>query len=268
MIGWTVFSDLHGTLLDRETQDSGPALPALKALRRSGTPLVLVSSKSLPDMLAVRRRLGHRGAFIFENGGGVALRAGSPAGRPAGFKAEGRLWIRMFGPSRENLLGAIESLRRRTGARIAEVGRMPLKELAARTGFSLERAERCRQRRCSAPFFLDSPRDLPAVRRTAGEMGFKVAHGGRFYHLLGSADKGTAAKAVLGLLGGARSAALGDAQTDIPLLRAVDRPYLVQQAPGVWEPIRVKGLRRVPAPGPQGFRLAVEDLLEGSDSYR
>ncbi|MFA6317134.1 MAG: hypothetical protein WC943_06920 [Elusimicrobiota bacterium] len=267
--GWIIFADLHGTLLDRRTNGSGPARAALRSLAASDTPLVLVSSKSLPDMLAVRRGLGHREAFIFENGGGAALPKGSLRSCPKGFSEEGGLWVRLLGPGRERLLEALADIQGSTGASVAEVGRMPLAELMARTGFGPGQARRCRSRRCSAPFFLDDPRDLSCVTQAAGRLGFRVAHGGRFYHLLGSADKGTAAMIVKRLLGGGRrTAALGDAQTDAPLFKVVDRPYIVQAEPGKWELMRLKGLRRVPAPGPAGVALAVRDLLEGTDRYR
>ena len=62
-----VFSDLDGSLLDHDTYDWAPARPALEALRESGIPLVLVSSKTLAELDDYRRQLDLRHPVVAEN---------------------------------------------------------------------------------------------------------------------------------------------------------------------------------------------------------
>jgi predicted mannosyl-3-phosphoglycerate phosphatase (HAD superfamily) len=54
---------------------------------------------------------------------------------------------------------------------------------------------------------------------------------------------------------------IGDSWNDEPMLRAVDRPFLVQRPGGRWEGLDVPGLERVPAIGPTGWTLAMQGLL-------
>lgn len=68
-----IFSDLDGTLLDHydyRWQAAGPALDSLKAAQ---IPLVLNSSKTMPEIRALREELGNNDPFIVENGAAVVI---------------------------------------------------------------------------------------------------------------------------------------------------------------------------------------------------
>ena len=72
-----VFTDLDGPLLDHDTYEFGPALVALEALRARRIPLVLVTSKTRAEVMALRERLGHTESFIVENGGASYVPVGT-----------------------------------------------------------------------------------------------------------------------------------------------------------------------------------------------
>ena len=63
-----VISDLDGTLLDHQTYSFAAALPAVRRLERLRIPLVLNSSKTRPEMEAIRGQLANCAPFIVENG--------------------------------------------------------------------------------------------------------------------------------------------------------------------------------------------------------
>jgi len=64
-----IFTDLDGTLLDRETYTFEPALPALRILQEKGIPLILSSSKTRAEIELYRKRLENDHPFVSENGG-------------------------------------------------------------------------------------------------------------------------------------------------------------------------------------------------------
>ena len=68
-----VFTDLDGTLLDHDTYDFEPARPALAMLVQKKIPLILNSSKTLVEILKIRRALGNCHPFIAENGSVVEI---------------------------------------------------------------------------------------------------------------------------------------------------------------------------------------------------
>jgi mannosyl-3-phosphoglycerate phosphatase len=71
-----IFTDLDGTLLDHDTYDFSPALPALTALRADNVPLILCSSKTRAELEYWKERLNIHDPFISENGGVLAIPEG------------------------------------------------------------------------------------------------------------------------------------------------------------------------------------------------
>ncbi len=64
-----VFTDLDGTLLDHHTYGWKEAHAALEYCRKSGAPVILVSSKTGAEMDVLRRQLDLSAPFVSENGG-------------------------------------------------------------------------------------------------------------------------------------------------------------------------------------------------------
>lgn len=65
---WVIFTDLDGTLLEREGYSYTPALPALNLIAKHNIPLILNSSKTVAEILSLRTELGNRHPFVVENG--------------------------------------------------------------------------------------------------------------------------------------------------------------------------------------------------------
>jgi predicted mannosyl-3-phosphoglycerate phosphatase (HAD superfamily) len=108
------------------------------------------------------------------------------------------------------------------------------------------------------------------LARAAARRGLQLSHGGRFHHLMGGSDKGLAVRTLLAAYhrGGHQplSAGLGDAETDLTLLKAVDRPIVVPRPDGRIEMALASALptaERAPLPGPPGWNAAVLTLLAG-----
>jgi predicted mannosyl-3-phosphoglycerate phosphatase (HAD superfamily) len=54
---------------------------------------------------------------------------------------------------------------------------------------------------------------------------------------------------------------VGDGDNDIPMLNSVDYPLLVQNSDRHWRKMKIKGLVKIKAIGPQGFSLAVKQSI-------
>jgi mannosyl-3-phosphoglycerate phosphatase len=256
-----VVSDLDGCLLDATTYRWEAARPALELLRRRGIPLVLCSSKTRAEMEPLHAELGLDAPYVFENGGGIVIPPDAPWSR-ARRRDGGPLLVRLGVPFRE-LAHALVEVAREAGARLRGFSRLSLRELRELTGLSDAELERAREREHGEPFLLEAG-DETVVRQAAERRGLRVTKGGRFLHLTGPVDKGKAVRQVLSLLVPDTSIGLGDAENDLGLLGAVDRPILVPRPDGRVDATLAAAFpraERAPAPGPEGWNRAVLQVV-------
>jgi mannosyl-3-phosphoglycerate phosphatase len=252
-------TDLDGTLLDETTYGFEPARPALAALASHGAGLVLVSSKSRAEMVPLAREIGLAPALIVENGGAVLVPV-----------AGGGYETIVCGVERAALVGALAGIGRETGAGIEGFSTFTAARVAKLTGLDLAAAARALEREWDEPFLLEDEELAPAVAAAARRRGLAVTRGGRFFHLTGASDKGSALRLLLSRraagAGRTLSVGLGDAGNDLPLLAAVDRPIVIPRTSGRADPelaAALHGAELAPAPGPAGWNAAVLAVLRG-----
>jgi len=264
MIDLVIFTDLDGTLLDHHTYDWTPARPALDRLARTGMPLVMVSSKTRPEIEALRRAMGNRHPFVSENGGAVFIPDDYALDIPPEADQMDEYRVLVLGRPAAEIAVAFDRLAARLPVRA--LSRMTIPEIVALTGLTPEQASGARNREFGEAFILDEPeageeRLAEAVR----DLGLRLTRGGRFYHLLGENDKGRAVSLLADLYRrknpGLITAAIGDSPNDRPMLAVVDRPFLVARPDGGHAKIDRPGLTRLPLAGPAGFNQAVLSLL-------
>jgi mannosyl-3-phosphoglycerate phosphatase len=261
-----VFTDLDGTLLDHATYSFEAAAPALLELKERGIPLILCTSKTRAETEAHRRALGNTHPFVTENGGAVYIPEGYFNFEKSVGPKRGLYEILEFGTSYEKLRRTLGEIRGRLGSSIRGFGDMSVEEVAGLCGFDIENAALAKEREYDEPFLVPDDTLLTAVRGVALEAGLNVVTGGRFHHLVGDNDKGTAVTEVTELYklawGPCRSVALGDSLNDLPMLLAVDIPVLVRKPGGTYDPgIRIPGLVFAPGAGPEGWAETVLGIL-------
>jgi len=264
-----VFTDLDGTLLDYYTYSFDKALPALDALKQEDIPLVICSSKTATEIEYYREKLENHHPFISENGGGIFI----PRGyfvfdiQTGGYDIteEGYYCVLRLGASYSVLRMAIEELRSE-GFPIRGFGDMTIEEVAALAGLSLKEAAMAKERDFDEPFILGGSgmktRDLLQAIK---EKGFSFTEG-RFFHLIGNSDKGRAVSILTAFyrrqFGTLTTLALGDGPNDIPMLREVDYPVIVQRPDGNYDGrIDIPNLIRAEGIGPEGWNRAVNGLI-------
>lgn len=255
---YLVFSDLDGTLLDHDTYGYEEAREGMELLRNQNAQLILVSSKTVPEMERIHREMGLSAPFIFENGGGI------------------------FWPDRgEELLGLTcgelkknrDALESALGGPVRFITEMEADEIASLTGLSPERARLSQQRTTSMPFIVPSGRrigidEMNEINMALHDAGLQVTKGGRFYHLISrQSDKGAAIASVIEYYrrrGASRlkTVGIGDSENDIPMFKSVDIPVVVRKKDGSVIATGIGHIVETTAVGPAGFTEAVKRILK------
>ena len=262
-----IFTDLDGTLLDDQTYDFSPALPALKIIHSLKIPLILVSSKTRTEIEFLRELMSFETPFISENGGGIyfptsfALPQDYPYIEVDGFHA-----LFLGRPIKEVLE---RSGKLKNSFSFRGFSEMTVEEIASLTGLTSEEALRASKREFDEPILLEDPVDDGEIFcKKAAQNGLDCVHGGRFIHLFIDGNKGRAVEKVLDiykqLKGATFSIALGDSPNDISMLRVVDKAVVMQGRDGTY----IKGLAhpdiiKAEGNGPGAWNKMMLSILEG-----
>jgi mannosyl-3-phosphoglycerate phosphatase len=169
------------------------------------------------------------------------------------------------GPGRADLVAVLHQLQDR-GWGVRGMSEMSVEEVMELTGLDDAAARRAMTRSASEPFILTGESPLleeAGMAEAITTLGASLARGGRFRHLLGKGvDKGAGVRAVLTMIDAGnrlRTAAIGDAWNDLPMLEEVELGFLLGNAVELEAvPPRVS---RLESAGPQGFVDAVGRIL-------
>lgn len=268
-----VFSDLDGTLLNRGDYRFDAAEPALKALRERQIPLVLVSSKTAPEMRLMTEALNNTHPFACENGSLVMM----PSERmnELGVAVDERMmsdgyYYNYRGIDREQILQVLNDLK--PDYQFTGFAWMTDEEIAQATGLSLEVARLAGQRKASEPIlWRDAPENLEDFTEAVTRNKLRVIQGGRFYHVLGQCDKGDAVASLLPRYEHQyqtrpHCVVLGDSPNDVPMLALADTPIVMPRENGEYlEHEALNKAVRAPKHGPEGWNAAVLQLLDELD---
>jgi mannosyl-3-phosphoglycerate phosphatase len=263
-----IFTDLDGTLLDY-SYSFDKARPALGLIKQKKVPLVLCSSKTKVELQYYRMKLDNRHPFVSENGGGIFIPRNyfSPASyeMPFPIEEEADYDVIRLGAKYSDLRKAVEELRRE-GYKITGFGDMRAEELAHIANMNIDEAIMAKERDFDEPFVYNGPADkLPALFESIEKKGFSFTQG-RFFHILGPSNKGTAVSILIDLYkskyGRIKTIAIGDGLNDIPMFEKVDVPVIVQRQDGSYDPgIDMPNLVKAEGIGPEGWNRVVGDAL-------
>ena len=266
-----VFTDLDGTLLDSTTYSFEAAREALDELRARSIPIVVVSSKTRAEIEPLRSRLHNEHPFIVENGGAVFVPSNYFAFQLTAATAQDQYHVVGLGTSYSVLRQALKEIEQELGVELRGYGDMPVEEVVTRTGLSRQEAELAKQRDYDEPFVVENERcTRDALTQAITARGLRWTKGDRFHHLMGVQDKGHAVRYLIECYRRRAdrhrdrliTVSIGNSLNDLPMLKAVDRPILVQQPDGSYEQdIELPGLIRAQGPGPIGWNRAVLSLL-------
>lgn len=223
-----VFSDVDGTLQDSHTGDWQPAAQWLARLREHHVPLILCSSKTAAEMIAVQRMVGLEGLpFIAENGAVIQLDE-----HWQGNENYPRI---ITGSSHTEIAKVLVELRKRDGYKFTTFSEMDERILADVTGLSPAQASLARLQEASETLiWRDSDERMQAFDAVLAQLGLRFVQGARFWHVLD--ERSGKDQAVSWLIRQYRhysgithvTIGLGDGPNDAPLLDAVNFAIVVK----------------------------------------
>lgn len=259
-----IFTDLDGTLLDRETYSFEPAQPALRLIRMRGIPLIFSSSKTRFEIERYRTKLENHHPFISENGGAVFIPKGYFSFSFPYDRESAKYFVLELGVFYPVILEVLESVKQETGMKITGFSDLTEEELSSLTGLSPEEAHFAKRREYDEAFLVEGgPKEVEEVKKRIEEKGMHYVWGGKFHHLLGKNDKGKAVELLKELYENEffsiSTIGIGDSLNDLPMLRVVDQPVFLrgeENLPFAFPP-EIRHLTVIEGNGPQAWNEAV-----------
>jgi len=264
-----IFTDLDGTLLDHHSYSYDAAREALERIQSQRIPLIICTSKTRAEIKVWRKKLQNRDPFVSENGGGIFFPRGMKI--PDFSKAlEREEWqVIELGIHYPKLLAKFRHLKELFGKKIRGFSELDVQEIMDLTGLSRKDAELARRREYTEPFIFEGrPADEEKLRGEVKALHLNLTRGGRFFHLLGDNDKGKAVNILTDIykrdLPHLKTIGLGDSVNDLPMLKEVDIPVVVQKPDGGYDAkmLDIPNLICARGAGPAGWNKAVLEILE------
>lgn len=254
MSHYAVLTDLDGTLLDHHDYDWHAAEPALLALEQRNIPVIAVTSKTsaeMPDLLSDIPYLST--LYSCENGAVLVD------------EREGKSERTVLGAPMAHLTEVYDQVKQRNGLHCLAFHEVTAEQVADWTGLTLDQASDAKQRLATLPIYWPdiTKQQLASFKQVCAESGLQLLAGGRFLHLCGQADKGTALTAIRSKLSpGVQILALGDGGNDDAMLALADWGVRIPAATKPDRPEPVSGVSRAVCPGPEGWNESVQAWLE------
>lgn len=263
-----IFTDLDGTLLDRNTYSFEPALPALNLIKQKGVPLIVSSSKTRAEIELYQKQLENGHPFVSENGGAIFI-AKDYFSFPFHYDRElGEHFVLELGAPYSIIIEVLDSIRKETGISIKGFSDFNEEELSSLCGLSQKEATFAKKREYDEPFMIEGgEKEFEIVKRKIKEKGMNYAWGGRFHHIFGKNDKGKAVKILKELYENQffsiYTVGIGDSLNDLPMLLLVDCPIFLKEkgdlVPETLSPIQ--NVRVINGGGPEAWNEVILNVV-------
>jgi len=262
-----IFTDLDGTLLDRNTYSFREAEPALGLIQLKCIPIILSSSKTRDEIELYRKKLKNDHPFISENGGAVFIPKDYFSFQFPYDKELDWYFVLELGTFYLQIIEVLESIKNETGIKIRGFFDLTEKEIKSLCALSLKEAEFAKKREYDEPFLIEGgEKEIEAVKRKIVEKGMNYAWGGRFHHILGKNDKGKAVEILKELYENEffsiSTIGIGDSLNDLPMLLAVDHPIFLREKEGSPPEISFKNMIFIEETGPKAWNEAILNVVK------
>lgn len=256
-----IFTDLDGCLLNKHDYDWSPAASTLEILRQRQVPVIMNSSKTVPEMTQLANELSLTDStFVSENGSVIRW------GRDAQPQAES---VEVIGAARDEILPLLANLKQRFQFRsFADLG---LEGVVKETQLSPTKAESALARQGTEPLLWDDTTEHRfQFEQAINDHGLTLTKGGRFWHVAGRTSKGRAMQEVSRRLltsdEGTLLAAIGDSPIDQSMLDVADVPIGIPTKEGLGVSVSPEIGIVATQQGAAGWAEAVTVLLDRVDN--
>lgn len=221
-----IFTDMDGTLLDHYTYDFSPVVDTLATLESKAIPVIPTTSKTFAELQILRERIGLFGPFIIENGAAICIPHGFFKQKPAGTVWQDNYWCKSFSYSKNYWVNLLDVVADEFQGEFKQFSKMSLQDIQDATGLDEKDASLAAMRQYGEPvLWLGSDERKAAFIKAVTERGASPLEGGRFIHISGDCNKGTALSWFVEeyerqFNQRVESIALGDGKNDIAMLEA------------------------------------------------
>lgn len=269
-----IFTDLDGSLLDHHSYSFKPAAQMLKKLELLGIPVIPITSKTMAELLPLRKQLNNPHPFIVENGAAIYIPQGYFSSQPQNSVSVNNFWVIKNAPSRETWLGLLHkngdefSGEHQTFDSVFK--HQGVEGIAELTGLSSTMANLANQREFSEPVhWTGTAARKKLFIQKMQSLGATVLQGGRFLSIGGDTDKGRALLQLQNLYlqqvqqPGCETLAIGDSGNDISMLEQASSALVIKSdnhSPPQLK--RSKNSSVSTKTGPTGWAAGVADWLQ------
>jgi len=263
-----IFTDLDGTLLDFHSYSAELTQPYVQQLQEAGVPIIFCSSKTRAEQEQYRKLLQIKAPFIVENGSAIFIPKGYFDFMYPYQKVVGDYNVMELGTSAAEIRKNIQVVRDTLRVDYKGYADLEIEQIMELTGLDEESARHAANREYSETILTGdhSSQEFQRFSLRLVPYGLISVSGGKFHTVMGkSSNKGRAVKLLTDLFKRhypqLMTSAIGDSANDAPMLRVVDRPYLVKKPGNKWEDIPLAGLKKVNGVGPKGWVKFAQGLL-------
>lgn len=268
-----LFTDLDGTLLGSQDYGWAAAKPMLAQLKAQQIPVIPVTSKTRAEVARLRAEMGLSDPFVVENGGGIFIREGDrkfpPADNSSPSPVQEGYRLHQLGLTYPEARQVLQQVAKILETELLGFGDMTIAQVQQRTGLTAAAAALAKTRDFSEPFVTPAKISSDRLRQVVGELGHQVVVGDRFSHLIGArSGKGRAVQTLVALYQQAHpdtqilTVGLGNSPNDLAMLEVVDLPIILPGEAGPHPGLQGRGWQVAPAPAPEGWALAVQEILQ------
>jgi len=265
-----IYTDLDGTLLDHHDYSHAAADAMLAELERMHVPVIPATSKTAAELLDIRDELDNHHPFIIENGAAVYIPEDYFNARPADTEIIDGFWVKAFSEPRQHWQSILRTLQDEYEDCYTSFQQAGVDGIVKMTGLDPDQAALASQRSYGEPVnWLATAEKKQAFIKRLEALGASVLQGGRFLHVSGHCDKGSALRWLTEQYQADEpgstftTVATGDSQNDVAMLEAADIALIIRSPVNEMPVInRHQHCLRSSAYGPEGWVEGMRIVLD------
>ena len=230
-----VYTDLDGSLLDHHHYSHEAADTMLVELESMHVPVIPATSKTAAELLEIRKELNNDHPFIIENGAAVYIPENYFRTRPQDTAIVNEFWVKTFTEPRQHWQLLLQSMNRDFEDAYTTFQEAGVKGIMEMTGLEPGKAVQASMRDYGEPvFWRGTEMEKEKFIKRLEDHGAVVLQGGRFLHVSGACNKGSALRWLTRLYQSDNpgqsfiTIATGDSQNDVAMFEAADIALIIR----------------------------------------
>lgn len=260
-----IFTDLDGTLLD-DQYSFKEALPALRLAKKETIPLIFCTSKTEHETKIYLKKAKIDHPFVIENGGAIFIPKNYFGFKFGYDKIKNNYFVIELGTPYNILKNFANKIEKEIKCNIIDFSGIDTKSIAKETGLRLSEARLAKKRKYSFQFKIKDNK-IKEIVKTIKKYKLNYTKGKKYHYIMKGNDKAMAVRILTKLYKkkykNILTIGLGNDFNDLPMLKAVDKPFLIKNKKGYDKEIaKIKNIIKTNFTSSKGFNKAILDFLK------